>query len=72
MFGILVITMSDSHARDHGFDSRLYSGNFSECIGSGMEFTKPCEDNWVAASMKSSEIRLRKQKLRLRHGRLAR
>ena len=47
LFGIVVFT-SDCHPRGPGFDSRLYSRNFSGDIGSGTGFTQPREDNWVA------------------------
>ena len=61
LFGIVVST-SDCHPRGPGFDSRLYPGYFSGSIGSGTGSTQPREDNW----MRSSEIRLRILKLRLR------
>ena len=51
--------------------SRLYPRNFSGSIGSGTGPTQPREDNWVATWMRSSEIRLRKLKLRLRDKRFA-
>ena len=70
LFGIVVST-SDYHPRGPGFDSRLYPRNFSGSIGSGTGSTQPCEDNWVATWMISSEIRLRKLKLRLRYRRFA-
>ena len=69
-FGIVVST-SDCHPRGPGFDSRLYPRNFSGSIGSGTWSTQPREDNWIATWMRSSEIRLRKLKLRLRHKRFA-
>ena len=47
LFGIVVST-TDCHPRGHGFDSRLYPGNFSGSIGSGTGSTQPREDNWVA------------------------
>ena len=47
LFGIVVST-SDCHPRGPGFDSRLYSTNFSGSIGSGAGSTQPREDNWVA------------------------
>ena len=46
LFGIVVCT-SDCHPRGSGFDSRLYSRNFSRSIGSGTGSTQPPEDNWV-------------------------
>ena len=67
LFGIVVST-SDCHPRGPGFDSRLYPKNFSGSIGSGTGFTQP---RWVATWMRSSEIRLRKLKLRLRDKRIA-
>ena len=44
------------------FDSRLCPRNFSGSIGSGIDPLppQPREDNWVAISLRSSEIRLRK------------
>ena len=65
LFGIVVST-SDCHPRGSGFDSRLYPRNFSGSIGSGTGSTQPRADNWVAIWMRSSDIRLRKLKLRLR------
>ena len=66
LFGIVGST-SDCHPRGPGFDSRLYSRNFSGSIGSGTRSTQPCEDNWVATWLRSSEIQLvRKLKLRLK------
>ena len=64
----IVDSTSDCHPRGPGFDSRLYSRKFSGSrpIGSGTRSTQPREDNWVATWMRSSEIRLRKLKLRLR------
>ena len=47
LFGI-VVSMSDCHPRDPGFDSWLYPRNFSGSIGSGMGSTQSREDNWVA------------------------
>ena len=70
LFGI-VVSISDCHPRDPGFDSRLYPGKFSGNIGSGTWFTQPHEDNWVATWLRSREIRLRKLKLRLRDKRFA-
>ena len=67
----IVVSTSDCHPRDPGFDSRLYPRKFSGSIGSGTGFTQPHEDNWVAIWMRSSEIRLRKLKLRLRDERFA-
>ena len=65
LFGIVVST-SDCHPRGPRFDSWLYPRNFSGSIGSGTGSTQPREDNWVATWMRSSEIQLRKMKLRLR------
>ena len=70
LFGIVVST-SDCHPRGPGFDSRLYPRNFSGSIRSATGSTQPREDNWVATWMRSSEIRLRKLKLRLRDKRFA-
>ena len=70
LFGIVVNT-SDCHPRGPGFDSRLYHRNFSGSIGSGTGSTQPREDNWVLLDMRSSKIRLRKLKLRLREKRFA-
>ena len=70
VFGMVVST-SDYHPRGPGFDSRLYLRNLSGSIGSGTGSTLPREDNWVAPWMRSSEIRLRKLKLRLRDKRFA-
>ena len=47
LFGI-VVSKSDCHPRGPGFDSRLYSRNFSGSIGYGTGSTEPREDNWVA------------------------
>ena len=69
LFGIVVT--SDCHPRGPGFESRLYPRNFSSSVGSGTGSTQPREDNWVATWMRSSEIRLRKLKLRLRDKRFA-
>ena len=44
----IVVSTSDYHPRGPGFDSRLYTGNFSRSIGSGTGSTQPREDNWVA------------------------
>ena len=44
----MVVSTSDCHPRYPGFDSRLYSRNFSGSIGSGTGSTQPREDNWVA------------------------
>ena len=73
LFG-LVVSTSDCHPRDPGFDSRLYSWKFSGSrpIGSETGSTQSREDNWVATWLRSSEIRLRKLKLRLRDKRFAR
>ena len=49
-----------------GFDSRPYPRNFSGNIGSGTLATQPPEDVWVATWLRSSEIWLKKLKLRLR------
>ena len=65
LFGI-VVSMFDCHSRGPGFDSRLNPRNVSWSIGSGTGSTQPREDNWVATWMRSSKIRLRKLKLRLR------
>ena len=65
LFGIVART-SDCHPRGPGLDSRLYPRNISGSIGSGTGSTQPREDNWVAIWMRSSEIRLRELKLRLR------
>ena len=62
----LMVSTSDCHPRGPGFDSRLYPTNFS-----GTGSTQSREDNWVAIWMRSSEIRLRKLKLRLRDMRFA-
>ena len=62
----MVVSTSDYHPRGLWFDSRLYPRNFSGSIGSGTGSTQPREDNWVTTWMRSSEIRLRKLKLRLR------
>ena len=70
LFGIVVNT-SDCHPRGPGFDSQLYPRNFPVSIGSGMGSTQPREDNWVATWVRSSEIQLRKLKLRLRDKRFA-
>ena len=70
LFGIMVST-SDYPPRGPGFDSRLYPRNFSGSIGSGTGSTQPREENWVSTWMRSSEIRLRKLKLRLRNKRFA-
>ena len=56
----IVVSMSYCHPRGPGFDSWLYPRNFSGIIGSGTGSTQPREDNI------SSEIWLRKLKLRLR------
>ena len=70
LFGIVVST-SDCHPKGPGFDSRLYPRNLSGSIGSGTGSTQPREDNWVVTWMRSSEIWLRKLKLRLRDKRFA-
>ena len=70
LFGIVVST-SDCHPIGPGFDSRLYPRNFSGSIGSGTGSTQLREDNWVPIWLRSSEIRLRKLKLRLRDKRFA-
>ena len=64
LFGIVVST-SDCYQRGPGVDSRLYPRNFSWTWS-----TQPREDNWVAIWMRSSEIWLRKLKLRLRNNAL--
>ena len=61
----IVVSTSDCHSRGPGFDSRLYPRKFSGSIGAGTRSTEPREDNWVATYIRSSEIRLRKLKLRL-------
>ena len=50
-----------------GFDSQLYPRNFSGSIGSGTGSTQPRD----MLDMRSSKIRLRKLKLRLRDKRFA-
>ena len=67
----IVISTSDCHPRGPGFDFRLYHRNISARVGPGADSTQPHEENWVATSMRSREIRLRKQKLRLRDKRFA-
>ena len=47
LFGI-VVSMSDCHPRDPGFDSQLYRRNFSGSIGSGAGSSQPREDNCAA------------------------
>ena len=68
LFGIVVST-SDCHPRGAGFDSRLYPRNFSGSIGSGLWYTQPREDNWVATScekqrnlVKKTEIKVERDK----------
>ena len=61
-----MVSTCDCYPRGPGFDSRLYSRNYSGSIGSGTGSTQPHEDNWVASDMRSSKIRLRKLKLWLR------
>ena len=63
---VIVVSMSNCHPRCPGFDSQLYPRNFSGSIGSGTGSTQPREDNWVTNSLRSSEIRFRKLKLKLR------
>ena len=53
LFGIVVST-SDCHPRGPGFDSRLYSRNFSGSIGSGTGSTQPREDNLVATMQRKN------------------
>ena len=66
-----MVSTSDCHPRGSGFDSRLYSRNFSGSIGSGTVSTQPREDNWIATWMRSSENLLTELKLRLRDKRSA-
>ena len=47
LFGIVVST-TDYHPSDPGFNSRLYHRKCFGSIGSGIESTQPREDNWVA------------------------
>ena len=44
----IVVSKSNCHPRDPGFDSWLYPRNFSGSIVSGTRSTQPREDNWVA------------------------
>ena len=58
----VVVIVSCYHARDPGFDSRMYPGS----VWSGTGSIQPHEVNWIATETKSREIRLRKLKLILR------
>ena len=70
LFGTVVST-SDCHPKGRRFDFRLYPRNFSGSIEFGTGSNQPHEENWVATWMRSSEIRLRKLKLKLRDKRFA-
>ena len=56
-----VVVSIDSHPRSSGFDSWLYSQNFSEITGFGMGSTQPHEDY-----CKQLEIQFKKLNSRLR------
>ena len=58
-----VVSLAYLSSRVPGFDSRLFPRKFSGNILSGMWSIQPREDNWVATSMRSDEILLRKMKL---------
>ena len=65
-FGIVVSTSAIQEVPGSIPDYRPYPRNVSGSIGSGTGSTEFRLDNWIAACFRSSEIRLRKLKFRLK------